>query len=160
MSVTVGISGMDDLQKQLSRLVDLAKEKQVAQTAARYALKEMYDEIRESAPQAEQAYFRYSRGSAKSRKNGSSQNSRKLVQPGTLRKSIAFKRIKLEKSVGVGIYIKNAAFYWRFLEYGTPKMSAKPVLRNGFDQNKEAAVARFKERYKKAVDQIVKKQGG
>lgn len=159
MTVTVEISGLDDLQKQLSSLVALAREKQVTQTAARYALKEMYDDIRGNAPVAEQAYFRYYRGSAKARRRGSPQNSKKLVQPGTLKKSIAYKRIKLEKSVGVGIYVKSAAFYWRFLEYGTPKMSAKPVLRQGFDFNKEQAVTRFKERYKKAVDQIIKKQG-
>lgn len=160
MTVTFEIKGLDDLQKQLSSLVNLAKEKQVTQTAARYALKAMYDDIRENAPQAEQSYFRYHRGSAKAHRKGLAQNSKTLVQPGTLKKSIAYKRIKLEKSVGVGIYVKNAAFYWRFLEYGTPKMTAKPVLRQGFDFNKEMAVTRFKERYKKAIDQIIKKQGG
>ena len=149
MTVTFEIKGLDDLQKQLSSLVNLAKEKQVTQTAARYALKEMFEDIRSNAPQAEQAYFRYKGKSTKI-----------LVQPGTLKKSIAYKRIKLEKSVGIGIYIKKAAFYWRFLEYGTPKMTAKPVLRQGFDFNKEMAVTRFKERYKKAIDQIIKKQGG
>ena len=67
--------------------------------------------------------------------------------------------MKLENSVGVGIYVKNKAFYWRFLEYGTPKMTAKPFLRQPFETTKEQSVARFKERYKKYIDQIIKKQG-
>lgn len=152
------IEGMDDLQKQLASLVDLARQKQITQTCSRYALKEMYDDVKLSAPMADEAYYRYYRGSARARKRGNSQNSRKLVQPGTLRDSIAFKRLKLDKSVGVGIYVKNKAFYWRFPEYGTPNMAAEPFLRNNFDSHKEKAVARFKVRYKKYIDQIIKKQ--
>ena len=67
--------------------------------------------------------------------------------------------MKLEKSVGVGIYVKLAAFYWRFMEYGTPNMVAKPIFRPSFDTKKEIAVSRFRIRYKKYIDQIIKKQG-
>lgn len=159
MTVTVEIEGMDDLHKQLSDLVNLAKEKQITQNVAMFALGDMYKEIRDQAPVAEQSYFRYFRGYAKQRRKGNPQNSRKLMQPGTLRKSIARRRVKLEKSVGVGIYVKSKAFYWRFIEHGTPHMTANPFLRQSFDTKKELAVSRFRVRYKKYIDQIVKKQG-
>lgn len=159
MTITFEIEGLDDLQKQLSSLVSLAKEKQLTQGAAMFALGDMYKEVRKQAPVAEQSYFRYYRGSAKARRQGSPESSKRHVAPGTLRKSIARKRVKLENSVGVGIYVKNKAFYWRFLEYGTPKMTAKPFLRQPFETTKEQSVARFKERYKKYIDQIIKKQG-
>ena len=159
MTVTVEIEGMDDLHKQLSNLVNLAKEKQITQNVAMFALGDMYKESRDQAPVAEQSYFRYLRGSAKQRRKGNPQNSRKLMQPGTLRKSISRRRVKLEKSVGVGIYVKNKAFYWRFIEHGTPHMTAKPFLRQSFEIEKEMAVSRFRVRYKKYIDQIIKKQG-
>ena len=159
MTVTVEIEGMEDLHKQLSNLVNLAKEKRITQNVAMFAIKEMYDEIRDNAPIAEESYFRYYRGSQRARRKGNAQNSRRLVQPGTLRRSIARKRVKLEKSVGVGIYVKLAAFYWRFMEYGTPNMVAKPIFRPSFDTKKEIAVSRFRVRYKKYIDQIIKKQG-
>lgn len=159
MKVHYEVEGMDDLQKQLSELVNLAREKQITQTCARFALKEMHEDIKNDAPIAEQSYFRYWRGSAKARRAGNPQNSRKLMIPGTLRQSISLKRVRLSQSVGAGIYVKNKAFYWRFIEFGTPHMAAKPFLRANFDMQKQQAVSRFKSRYKKYVDQIIKRQG-
>lgn len=58
-------------------ICDLAKEKQITQNVAMFALGDMYKEIRDQAPVAEQSYFRYFRGSAKQRRKGNPQNSRK-----------------------------------------------------------------------------------
>jgi HK97 gp10 family phage protein len=33
----------------------------------------------------------------------------------------------------------TAAFYWRFIEFGTSKMAAKPFMRPAFDSTKQAA---------------------
>ena len=41
MTVTVEIEGMEDLHKQLSNLVNLAKEKRITQNVAMFAIKEM-----------------------------------------------------------------------------------------------------------------------
>lgn len=152
------IEGLDDLQKQLESLVDLARQKSVTQSVCRYALKELHADVVADAPRAEEAYYRYSRGSARARRRGNAQNSRRLVQPGTLQESIKFKRIQLPKSVGVGIYVTNKAFYWRFIENGTPHMAAEPFLRNNFDSHKERVVERFKTSYARRIKAIIKKQ--
>lgn len=152
------IKGLDDLQKQLESLVDLARQKSVTQSVCRYALKELHADVVADAPRAEEAYYRYSRGSARARRRGNAQNSRRLVQPGTLQESIKFKRIQLPKSVGVGIYVTNKAFYWRFIENGTPHMAAEPFLRNNFDSHKERVVERFKTSYARRIKAIIKKQ--
>jgi len=49
------------------------------------------------------------------------------------------------------------AFYWRFLEYGTVKMSAKPFVRPGIDNSRgkvaDAMAAYIRKRFDKAVKQ-------
>ena len=64
----------------------------------------------------------------------------------------------MPKSVGVGIYVTNKAFYWRFIENGTPHMAAEPFLRNNFDHQKERVVERFKTSYARRIKAIIKKQ--
>lgn len=43
-----------------------------------------------------------------------------------------------------GVTIDDDAFYWRFLEFGTAKMSAHPFLRPAFEAQKEAAIEVFR----------------
>lgn len=47
-------------------------------------------------------------------------------------------------------------FYWRFHEFGTRHMPARPFLRPAIDENKEAAVDKFAEVMKKQIDKEVK----
>ena len=48
------------------------------------------------------------------------------------------------------------AFYWRFLEYGTVKMSAKPYVRPGIDNSRgkvgDAMADHIRKRFDKAVE--------
>ncbi|MHA3057748.1 HK97-gp10 family putative phage morphogenesis protein [Acinetobacter sp. ANC 4641] len=156
MDISVQFEGLDDLAKQMERMTTLAKQRQLTQNALFYASKPMLDEVKKQAPKAEKAYYRYYRGSASSRLAGNPQGSRVLKKPGTLRKNITRQRVRLaDGSVGVGILVKNKAFYWRFLEYGTPNMVAVPFLRPAFDHNKEDAVERFKERYREYLQKII-----
>jgi HK97 gp10 family phage protein len=52
------------------------------------------------------------------------------------------------------------AWYWRFLEFGTRKMAARPFLRPAFDTTKEKAVDVMKERLLKAIDRAAAKLRG
>jgi HK97 gp10 family phage protein len=59
--------------------------------------------------------------------------------------------------VGKKYNTQGEAYYWRFLEFGTAKMSKKPFLRPAFEENKQGAVDIMKERLRKAIDNQVKK---
>lgn len=146
MDFSFKIEGMDNLKSQLQEMVKLGKEKQLTQNALFYASKPMFDEVKQNAPKAEKAYFRYYK------------DSRKLVRPGTLRRNVGRKRIRLDGSVGVGIYIKPKAFYFRFMEKGTPTQLAVPFIRPAYDRHKEEAVKRFKEKYAEYVQKIIQRQ--
>lgn len=146
IQVSADIVGVDELNQKLFALVNDAMAKKQIQSALMIASSPMVKAMKARAPRAEAAYFRYYKGK------------RRQVQPGTLRKAIARKRVKLERSVGVAIYIRNRAFYWRFAEYGTPRMAAKPFIRNSFDNNADKALEAFKTRLRENIDKIKAKQ--
>lgn len=51
------------------------------------------------------------------------------------------------------------AFYWRFLEFGTAKMSAKPFMRPAFDSMAGDAVNRIKERLASGIEKEAARLG-
>lgn len=48
-------------------------------------------------------------------------------------------------------------FYWRFLEFGTENMAAKPFMRPAMDSQQQQAIDKFVEAYKKQLDKVLKK---
>lgn len=44
------------------------------------------------------------------------------------------------------------AFYWRFVEFGTRRLSAHPFIRPGYDAEKDATVTRFGARLTREID--------
>lgn len=160
MDITTSFIGVDDLTKQLSQLESIAKQKALTYRAMFYATTPFLQEAKRLAPIAEGQYYRYYKG-----QNGNS--SRVLQTPGKLRKSIKRKRVKLPTSIGVGVYSapikhgsakKYSVFYWRFIEYGTPKMRAFPFFRPAFDHKKDEALERFKQRYREYVQDVVQRR--
>ena len=160
MDISVEIEGLDDLTQQLKRLESIAKQKTLTYKALFFASKTMLDEVKLLAPKAAKDYFRYYKG-----RDGN--KDRVLQKPGKLKKSIKRKRVKLESSVGVSIYSapikhggasKYSVFYWRFLEYGTPKMRAFPFIRPAFDHKKEESLERFKQRYREYIQDVIQRR--
>lgn len=47
-------------------------------------------------------------------------------------------------------------FYWRFLEFGTQHIAARPFLRPAIDENKAVAVDKFASVIKKQIDKVSK----
>lgn len=90
--------------------------------------------------------------------------SRVPVDTGRLKKSIYKKQIR-EKSNNVQqtffVGARNGkkyratnkdAYYWRFLEFGTSKLPAKPFLRPAFDTKKTQAVEAIAKKLKERID--------
>lgn len=80
------------------------------------------------------------------------------VDTGEMKRDIQIKRERNEKGVmsarysvfvrsgkksrlaGRGRNVNKDSFYWRFVEFGTAKMAAKPFMRPAFQMKKESAV--------------------
>ena len=140
-SVTVRINGLNQLQDSLAKLERKARNR-ISAKAMRKGGAIIRDKARENAPVlTENVPHR---------------------RAGTLKKAIS-SRTKVGKNGKTNTYIwvkglsnkqvlkfkgktgKNAAynprdpFYWRFVEFGTSKMAAKPFMRPAFQQSKDKA---------------------
>jgi HK97 gp10 family phage protein len=69
------------------------------------------------------------------------------VKTGALKSAITSAAIKTNGRVGLSGAKgeKNPAFYWRFVEFGTRHMPARPFFRPAADAEAEAFVARVRE---------------
>lgn len=152
MDISSQVIGLDDLNQQLQALTNLAGEKLKTQKATFDAAKVFQDEVKKQAPKAAATYYRY----YSKRRHGS--NNKKLMKPGTLKKSVSRKRVKFNNNIGTAIIIKSKAFYWRFIEYGTPNMPAVPFIRPSFELKKQEALDKFKERYRVYVQEIIERR--
>ena len=91
--------------------------------------------------------------------------------PGTLKRSVIMKQIpelsgaqkqtffvtvrqgKKYRKQGKKGNLSKDAWYWRFVEFGTVKMSARPFLRPAFDMKKHEAVTAIKTRLAQRIEQ-------
>ncbi|PNL88263.1 hypothetical protein A6J76_007395 [Aggregatibacter aphrophilus] len=140
-SVTVKVTGLKELGQAMNALGRKAKNR-IAVKAMRRGGAIIRDRARANAPVLSQpSPYR---------------------KPGTLRKAIS-SRTKIDKNGRVNTYVwvkglktkqvlkfkdktgKGGAynprdpFYWRFVEFGTSKMPAKPFMRPAFEQSKQQA---------------------
>lgn len=49
-------------------------------------------------------------------------------------------------------------FYWRFLEFGTQKIAARPFMRRALEENTGAATQVFVTEYRKALERALRRQ--
>lgn len=146
MSVDVDfeIRGLAELEQ---RLLELSNEAagRALDSALYSASKPLLDAVIAAAPVAKAPYWRYWKGGRKIGRGQTSEKNRKLVQPGGLRNAIRRKRLRDVADVdsAVTIVVRDRAFYYRFLEYGTPHMAARPFLRPAMDAHSEKVVEQF-----------------
>lgn len=84
----------------------------------------------------------------------------KLVQPGNLRKQLRVRRVrdeKYSKRLALTFTLRGNGFYAMFLEFGTAKMPARPMLRPAFDSAKERMLEKFKERLATSIKKQAEK---
>ncbi len=53
----------------------------------------------------------------------------------------------------------GVTYYWRFLEFGTEKMAARPFMRPSVEQSAQRATDTFIDQFNKSVDRTIKKGG-
>lgn len=158
MAETVRVEGLKELQKAMQNLGRKTANK-IAVKAMRKGGVIVRDKARQNAPvlTANSPYRR----------------------PGTLRKAISTRTkigkngqtntyvwvkglstkqvLKFKGKTGkVGAYNQKDPFYWRFVEFGTSKMAAKPFMRPAFEQSKEKAAS---EVIKSLRDDIIAEAG-
>jgi len=82
----------------------------------------------------------------------------KLVQPGHLSKQLRVRKLRNEKfSSMYALSFSAAGFYGMFHEFGTANMPARPILRPAFDNKKDQALERIKERLAANIERQRKK---
>jgi HK97 gp10 family phage protein len=131
----------------------------MADTKNLTGFKELADALRKLGPRVAKNSLRraVSAGAAEVRNEA---RIRVPVRSGTTKRAIAMKRekdTKGETSAKYSVFVRQAkngkygqkgvaangkfdAYYWRFLEFGTSKMAAKPFMRPAFEAKKERAV--------------------
>lgn len=81
----------------------------------------------------------------------------KWVSPGFLRSQIRIttrRRNETDHFASVSINVRGAAFYWRFLEFGTRFIRPRPFLRPAFEMRKYEALARIMARLAERIERL------
>lgn len=74
------------------------------------------------------------------------------VKLGRKRKLAPTKLNVRKQRVGQLYDVESSAYYWRFLEFGTSKLPARPFLRPAFDTKKSQAVDAMAKKLKERID--------
>lgn len=152
---TIEINGLSDLAKNLESFSDRIA-KNILTGGVRAGANVIRNDARVRAAVAEKVIIKKFKGQNVS------------VQPGFMKKKIASwksrnKQYAVTVNVGVAGYKDRFAklfpFWWRFLEFGTSKMSAKPFLRPAFDSKKKEAVERMRDYLSSRIDKEASKRG-
>lgn len=150
---TIQITGLADLEKRLLDFPDkLARN--VLRGAIRAGAVVIQKEARELVPVSEKPHYLYSKRTAIMKRMGHHYKA-SLIQPGSLKKGIKVKiapRKSRTQPVEYWVYVSKALWYWKFIEFGTSKMSAKPFMRPAFDKMKGEALERIREYLAKRID--------
>ena len=130
----IRIDGLKELEKALLQLPKALHGK-VLGAAVREGAKEIQGEAKVKAPVSAGAHHVGKKG----RKSYIAS-----VKPGHLKRNIKIRLAKSAKGEAKGyVYVSFKAFYGKFVEYGTKKMSAKPFLRPAFDGKWQGAAKKI-----------------
>ena len=89
---------------------------------------------------------------------------RYTILPGALRASISARRIRDKAATVMNTIGPRKAkgidtFYWRFVEFGTKYMAARPFLRPALHDNVARVIEAMRARLEKGVDREVRRMG-
>jgi len=136
--MTVNITGLKELQQALNQL-PLEIQKRPLRSAVSAGAKVIVDEAKRLAPQGETGNLRKALYRYRSRSQSSRGQETFLVGVRKGKKNYvdSAKNRRLNR-VGKKYTVEGEAYYWRFIEFGTSKMPARPFLRPAFESKKES----------------------
>lgn len=155
--MTVKVTGLKELEKALMELP-----KEVAQRPLRAAVnagaKVVMDEAKNRAPQGETGNLRKAIYRTRTRRGSGTGKETYVVgvRKGKMKYADTANNRRL-KRVGKTYQTRGLAYYWRFLEFGTSKLSARPFLRPAFEAKKDAAVDAIKAKLAEAIEKTAAK---
>ena len=155
--ISVKIDGLKELQQALSQL-PLEIQKNPLRSAVSAGAKVILDEAIRRAPQGETGNLRKALYRYRSRsQSGRGQETFLVgVRKGKKNYVDSAKNRRLNR-VGKKYTVEGEAYYWRFIEFGTSKMPARPFLRPAFESKKNQAVETIKNRLAVAIENTAKK---
>lgn len=137
----VKVDGLSQIHKALSELGRKVSNK-IAVKAMREGGKIVREQARQNAPVLSQSTPHRRAGTLKK----AIKSSTKVLKNGKIGTVIRVKALTAKqreafkaKNASSGAYNPKDPFYWRFVEFGTSKMPAKPFMRPAFEQSKEKA---------------------
>jgi HK97 gp10 family phage protein len=159
LTTTVTLTGIEEMKRQLQALP--AEIRKTVLAGALFAgAKTLRDEVKSRAPVR----------TGNLRNNIIAYRDRHPEQFGAaVHYSVMVKRLKVARKVkrllrraknaGASIRIVDDAYYWRFLEYGTSKMSARPFFRPAIDVVQPQLVKIVGDQLQVGIDRAAKKLG-
>ena len=155
--ISVKIEGLKELQEAMNQL-PLEIQKRPLRSAVSAGAKVIVDEAKRLAPQGETGNLRKALYRYRSRSQSSRGQETFLVGVRKGKKNYvdSAKNRRLNR-VGKKYTVEGEAFYWRFVEFGTSKMPARPFLRPAFESKKNQAVETIKNRLAVAIENTAKK---
>lgn len=155
--ILVKIDGLKELQNALEQLPKEIQGRPL-RSAVSAAAKVVVDDVKTRVPVGETGNLKTAVYRYRSRRNSATGRETFFVgirQGKAQYKDTAYNRRK--GRVGKSYKTAGEAYYWRFLEFGTAKMQARPFLRPAFEAQKSRAVEVMKERLGKAIQTQAKK---
>lgn len=160
------VNGFADLEKALRDLPDKIAKKAMA-SASMAGARVLANAVKDSAPVASHIHWRYDYR-RKARGGGRKGKIEKfLVYPGNIKFNVRVKRARtsggqFEAMYSVGPMKRGGTpstdpFYWRFVEFGTSKMAARPFLRPAFDAKRNEIIEAMRARLAERIDREVAK---
>jgi HK97 gp10 family phage protein len=154
--MSVDIKGLKELQAALNQL-PREVQKRPLRAAVSAAAKVIQDEAKRRAP-IDTGNLRKAVYRTRSRSGSGAGQETFLVavKKGKAEYANTARNRRLNR-VGKKYQTQGEAYYWRFLEFGTAKMAAKPFLRPAFENKKQMAVDVLKQKLGDAITKTAMK---
>lgn len=161
-SVELNIQGLDELNKKLKQLGNSKIAKRIARKAGRQAMNLVRDAARNAAKSIDDPNTPEKIHKEIVVQGGKSRNSNEIKMRVGVRGGARIPYTSNDDNrragrIGQSYQVEGKVFYWRFIEFGTSKMPAKPFMRPALEQNIQPATDKFSQVYREEIDKEIAK---